>query len=65
MTAPNATPRDPSPLPIDEAALVHARKFGLVSEDGEVTCIKGCGRPATLPTLCCRQCLDARRRGWR
>lgn len=62
MSAPEK-PTDP--LPLDEAAMVHAKKFGLINAEGQVTCLKGCGRLATLPTLCCRECLDARRRGWR
>jgi len=52
-------------LPLDEAALALARKWKLIADDGRVLCIRGCGRPATLPSLCCRECLAARRGGWR
>lgn len=52
-------------LPVDEAAIALARKWKLVNAEGQVECLKGCGRLATLPSLCCRECLAARQRGWR
>ncbi len=54
-----------APLPIHEAAAAMARRFGLINADGQVECIKACGRLATLPSLCCAECLDWRRRGYR
>jgi hypothetical protein len=62
VTEPTAAP---APLPVDAAALAFAKKWNLVCDNGEIVCIRGCGRAATLPTLCCRDCLAARRRGWR
>lgn len=55
----------PSPLLIHEAAEAMARKFGLINHEGQVECIKGCGRLAQLPSLCCEQCLAWHRRGYR
>jgi len=50
-------------LPMDAAAMNYARRFNLITEDGQVVCIRDyCGQPATLPTLLCRGCLEARRR---
>ncbi len=55
----------PPILPLDEAALSFAKRWNLVTPEGQLICIRGCGRFATLPTLCCRECLAARRGGWR
>lgn len=59
------TPVAVSLLAIDETAVAMARKWNLVTEDGQIVCIKGCGRLATLPSLCCRECLAAHRGSWR
>lgn len=57
---------EPAPtLPIHEAAVAMARKFRLVNAEGQVECIKGCGRLALLPSLCCADCLEWHRRGYR
>jgi hypothetical protein len=50
--------------PVDaerETALAFAKRFNLVADNGEIVCIKNCGREATLPSLCCVSCLAARR----
>lgn len=52
-------------LPIHAAAVAMARKWNLVNGEGQVVCIKGCGRLALLPSLCCKECLQAHRRGYR
>lgn len=61
-------PTRPPDEPVDTitaAALEHAKRFNLVCDNGEIVCIRGCGRAATLPTLCCVTCLAARRGRWR
>jgi hypothetical protein len=60
-----STPDAPAILPVDAAALSFAKKWNLVCENGQVVCLRGCGQLATLPSLCCRECLAARRRGLR
>jgi hypothetical protein len=57
-------PEKPAPpkLPMDEAAAAYARRFNLVTEDGQIVCILGCGQLAQLPSLCCWACLEARRK---
>lgn len=48
-------------LVMDEAALVHAKKFGLVRQDGTVKCINDrCNGDAQLPTLECMACRKRR-----
>jgi hypothetical protein len=46
---------------IQAAALAQARRWNLVCANGEIVCLRGCGRAATLPSLCCVSCLAARR----
>jgi hypothetical protein len=63
-------PAPPAPEPttqdlITAAAIEHARRWKLVADNGEITCVRGCGRVATLPSLCCATCLAARRGRWR
>jgi hypothetical protein len=55
----------PPILPVDEAAIAYARRFNLITEDGQIVCMKNCGRLAMLPSLCCRECLAAHRERWR
>lgn len=52
-------------LPMDEAALALARKWDLIDDQGQLWCIRGCGRAGKLPSLCCTVCLDAHRKGGR
>lgn len=55
-------PRDP----IEAAALVHAKRFNLVCDNGQIVCLRaGCGLEATLPSLLCGGHLAAVRRGCR
>lgn len=60
---------DDAPTPVgkalgqDRAAMNFARKWKLVREDGTVKCLNDwCGGDATLPTLECRDCREARLR---
>lgn len=46
-----------------EAALAYAKKWGAVNDVGQVKCIKCNYRPGTLPSLCCVQCIEARKEG--
>lgn len=53
---------------LDQAALAYARKWRLITDNGEVLCLRldqGCDQPATFPTLLCRKHLAARQRGYR
>lgn len=61
------TPAPAAPaLPLDEAALAMARKWNLVTDEGQVLCLRGgCDQLATLPSLLCRAHLVAHRRGYR
>jgi hypothetical protein len=53
----------PGILPMDEAALSMARRFGLLREDGSARCINDhCDGDATFPTLECTRCIASRRR---
>lgn len=60
---------DPAPvgklLPIDEAALAYARKWHLIDDQGQLWCMKRCGRAGRLPSLCCSVCLAAHQAGQR
>jgi hypothetical protein len=60
-----AETKPPPILPMDEAAMAYARRFNLVTDSGQIVCMKNCGRLATLPTLLCRECLAAHRGSWR
>lgn len=72
LQRPDYSPPAPSPPPyqpagdalgvqaIDQAAIEHAKKWGLWRGDGTIKCIKnGCDGDATLPTL---ECVEHRRR---
>lgn len=59
------TPVGESLAHIEATALALARKWNLVTETGEIVCLKGCGKQATLPSLCCPTCLAAHRGHWR
>lgn len=48
---------------IGDAALAYARKWKAIDDEGRVRCIRCNYRPGTLPSLCCMQCLEARREG--
>lgn len=50
-------------LPIDQAALSLAKKWELIDANGQLWCIKGCGRAGQLPHLCCVVCITRHRRG--
>lgn len=52
-------------LDIDKAALAQAKRWGLIDDQGQLWCIKECGRLGQLPSLCCPTCLEGVRRGWR
>jgi hypothetical protein len=60
---------DPTPLgkllPIDEAALSFAKRWGLIDDQGQLWCSKRCGRAGRLPSLCCSVCLAAHQAGQR
>lgn len=60
---------EPKPVPVsqvlevDQAAMTMARKWRLIRPDGTVKCANDwCGGDATLPTLECRDCREARKR---
>jgi len=52
-------------LPIDEAALSFAKRWGLIDDQGQLWCSKRCGRAGRLPHLCCSVCLAAHQAGQR
>ena len=68
--AQRALPREPGPSSlgdalgaINDAAMSHARKWGLIDAEGQLWCIKECGRKGMLPHLCCPFCIAAWREG--
>ncbi len=48
-------PPEVAPLDaIHRAALAHARRWGLICDNGQIICLRdGCGLEATLPSLLC------------
>lgn len=46
-----------------EIALVYARKWNALDDDGRLLCIACNHYPGTLPSLCCAGCLERRRGG--
>lgn len=66
MSEPTQTPTTPALSPIEQTALALAHKWRLVTEAGEICCLRdGCPRFATLPSLLCAEHLVGHRRGWR
>lgn len=61
------TQSSPAPLsavlPTDQAAIAYAKKWSLIDDQGQLWCIRGCGRAGQLPHLCCVVCIAAWRRG--
>ncbi len=51
--------------PIDRAAIEYAKKWELIDDNGQLWCIRGCGRAGRLPHLCCTICITRHRTGQR
>lgn len=51
---------------IDATALALARRWNLVTDNGEIVCMRErCDQVASLPSLLCAEHLQAHRKGWR
>lgn len=59
------SPAPGAPDPIERAAIEYAKMRKLIDDNGQLWCMKGCGRAGRLPHLCCTICITRHRTGQR